>query len=266
MDKLVLHAHQFKTVSSFTVLLALLVWESLAPFFPYFIGRLAERSCHALRNFALGLFNALLTGLFSAGLWAGAAVWADANHFGLLHWLRLPGFAQAAAAILLFDCWMYWWHRWNHEVPFFWRFHRTHHSDPRMDVTTSHRFHFGEIIFSSLLRVPVIAMLGMRLEYLVIYETLQFAVVELHHANVGLPARLDRWLRLLIVTPAIHKVHHSRLQAETDSNYSSLLSVWDRLFGSFRLRADPHTIEFGLAGFDQPEKHTLLGLMKTPLN
>ena len=92
-----------------------------------------------------------------------------------------------------------------------------------------------------------------------------FAVVQLHHANVGLPPKLDRWLRLFIVTPAMHKVHHSRWQPETDSNYSSLFSVWDRLFASFRLRDDPRTIQFGLNEFDRPEQHTLAGLVKTPL-
>jgi len=90
----------------------------------------------------------------------------------------------------------------NHRLPFFWRFHRTHHSDPKMDVTTAHRFHFGEIIFSSLFRVPIILLLGLRLEELVVYETAMFVIVQLHHANVGLPAQLDRLLRLLIVTPA----------------------------------------------------------------
>ena len=132
-------------------------------------------------------------------------------------------------------------------------------------MTTAHRFHFGEILFSSLLRVPVIIALGMGLRELVIYEASMFAVVQLHHANVALPGNLDRLLRWLIVTPCIHKAHHSRFQPETDSNYSSLFSWWDRLFGTFKLRADPATISYGLTDFDIPSRQTLGGLLKTPL-
>ena len=133
-----------------------------------------------------------------------------------------------------------------------------------MDVTTAYRFHFGEIIFSSLFRAPIIVLLGMNLPELVVYETLMFAVVQLHHANVALPRQLDRLLRCFIVTPSIHKVHHSRLQPETDSNYSSLFSWWDRAFKTLNLR-DPATIQYGLVQFDSPNQQTISGLIKTPL-
>ncbi|MHB8521637.1 MAG: sterol desaturase family protein [Limisphaerales bacterium] len=184
----------------------------------------------------------------------------------MLHWLELPAAARLAIGLLLFDAWMYGWHRLNHRLRFLWRFHRTHHSDPRMDVTTAHRFHLGEIIFSSSLRIPVLALLGLSLAELAVYETVQFMVVQWHHANIALPPRLDRWLRLFVVTPAMHKVHHSRWGPETDSNYSSLLSIWDRIFRTFRLRADPRSIVFGLDHFDDPEQQTLAGLFKTPLD
>jgi len=113
--------------------------------------------------------------------------------------------------------------------------------------------------------VPVIALLGLRLWELALYETIMFTVVQMHHANIAFPAWLDRCLRTLIVTPFMHKVHHSRWQPETDSNYSALFSFWDRIFGSFRSRENPAMIEFGLEGFDPPENHTLVGLLATPL-
>ena len=91
-----------------------------------------------------------------------------------------------------------------------------------------------------------------------------FPIVLFHHANVGFPDWLDRFLRIFIVTPAMHKVHHSRIRPETDSNYTSLLSIWDRLFKSFRLREDPHGIDFGLEGYDGAGKQKLSGLIKTP--
>ena len=163
------------------------------------------------------------------------------------------------------DGWTYGWHRLNHRVPFLWRFHRAHHSDAQMDVTTASRFHIGEILFSNCLRIPLILLLGIQLWELVLYETALLAVIQFHHANVGVPPRLDQLLRCFIVTPAMHKVHHSRWQPETDSNYSSLLSIWDRLFRSFRLRDDPRTIQFGLDEFARPENQTLAGILKTPL-
>jgi sterol desaturase/sphingolipid hydroxylase (fatty acid hydroxylase superfamily) len=113
--------------------------------------------------------------------------------------------------------------------------------------------------------VPVIALLGLQLWELALYETAMFTVVQFHHANIALPAWLDRDLRVFIVTPFMHKVHHSRLQPETDSNYSSLFSFWDRFFGTFRLRANPSTLQFGLEEFDRPEHHTLVGLFTTPM-
>ena len=131
---------------------------------------------------------------------------------------------------------MYAWHRINHRVPFLWRFHRVHHSDAQMDVTTASRFHTGEIALSSLLRIPLILALGVTAWQLVLYETMMFGVVQFHYANIALPPRAESVVSRVIVTPTMHKVHHSRWQPETDSNYSAMLSVWDRLFGSFRRR------------------------------
>jgi sterol desaturase/sphingolipid hydroxylase (fatty acid hydroxylase superfamily) len=264
MADLITELSRIKTASSVGLLALLLVWESWAPFFAYFSRAGGERARHALKNLALGVLNAVVTGLLFVGLWWSTAAWAERQHFGLLHWAGLPAWARFAAALLLFDAWMYCWHRLNHRIPLLWRFHRTHHSDPRMDVTTANRFHLGEILFSSILRVPVIALLGLRLWELALYEAAMFAVVQVHHANIALPAWLDRGLRALIVTPFMHKVHHSRWQPETDSNYSSLFSFWDRLFGTLRLREDPRTLQYGLEEFDPPKHQTLGGLLITP--
>ena len=160
MDTALQELNRWRSLTSLAFLVLLLAWESLVPFFTYFAGNARERVRHGLKNVALGAFNALLTGLGFAAVWWATAQWAQAHAFGLLNWLILPWWARLAGAFLLFDAWMYWWHRLNHRVPFFWRFHRTHHSDPRMDVTTANRFHFGEIVLSSVLRVPVIAPWG----------------------------------------------------------------------------------------------------------
>ncbi len=133
-----------------------------------------------------------------------------------------------------------------------------------MDVTTASRFHLGEMLLSCMVRIPVIALLGVGLFEVVLYETVMFAVVQLHHANIKLPGPLERALRLIIVTPFMHKVHHSDWQPETDSNYSSLFSFWDRIFRTFRLRDEPRTLHFGLKELSRPEDQTLKGLLTGP--
>ncbi len=255
----------FRAGASIGVLAVLLAWESASPFLDFFRGKTWERARHGARNLFLGLVNVLMASAGFAVAWGAAARWAERNHFGLLHWSNLSLWPHAMLAVLLLDFWTYWWHWMNHRIPFLWRFHRTHHSDPGMDVTTANRFHLGEIFMSSVLRIVLIALIGIRLWELVLYEIFLFAVVQFHHANIGLPEWLDRGLRCLIPTPAMHKVHHSRSAPETDSNYSSLLSVWDRIFGSFRLRENPHEIRFGLDDWDAPEHQKISGLLKTPL-
>ncbi len=250
---------------SMTLLVLFLSWETLWPFFGFFRGHSRVRIAHAARNLALGALNTLLIAVLFVKLWAMAAAWAEMNGFGLLHWLRLTGWARLPAAVLLLDAWTYFWHRLNHAVPVFWFFHRAHHSELRVDVTSASRFHPGELVFSSALRLPLIALFGVHLGELALYEMLMFAVVQFHHANVRLPKTIERALCWLIVTPNMHRVHHSRSQPETDSNFSAFLSVWDRIFRTWRWREDPEAISYGLEGFDTPEQHNLRGLLKTPL-
>lgn len=256
---------QWRAVTSVTVLVALLAWEGWHPFFGFFAGQARERFRHGLRNLLLGVVNSTLAATGFVAWWTATAAWAQSAEFGLLNLWPLPGWARLAATFLLYDAWMYGWHRLNHALPFLWRFHRAHHSDPRMDVTTATRFHAGEIVLSAILRVPVIALLGLRLGELAAYELAMFAVAQFHHANIGWPPWLDRWFRVVFVSPFLHKVHHSRWQPETDSNYSALFSFWDRFFRTFRLSKDPHALRFGLDEFDRPADQTLWGMVATPV-
>ncbi len=259
---------QTQTIAMLVGLVVLMLWETAHPFFEYFQKAPKERGKHALRNLLLGGLNAGLISVVFVGLWGAAALWADQQVIGLLHWfgaVGLPSWGHALGALLLLDAWMYVWHRINHVIPFLWRFHRVHHNDPNMDVTTASRFHVGEIAISSTLRLGVILLFGIYLWELVLYETVMFAVVQFHHANVGLPEWVDRALRTVIVTPNMHKVHHSRWQPETDSNYSSLFSFWDRIGRSFRLRDDPSAIELGLHGWDAPEDQSVMGMLRAPI-
>ena len=231
------------------VLGALLVWETARPYFKFYGAGPATRRTrgrHGALNLALGGLNALLVAVIFAGAWLATTEWAAARGFGILWWTDAPAAVRWPAALLLLDAWTYAWHRLNHRVPLLWRFHRWHHADREMDVTTASRFHTGEIVLSSILRVPVLALIGCGIEELALYEVMLFAVVQFHHANIALPGRLDRILGAVIVTPSLHKVHHSVVRAECDSNYSSLFSWWDRIFRTRRISADPHRIVFGV--------------------
>jgi len=256
---------QVKIGSAIGLLALLLAWESLSPALYWFWRKNRERAAHGLRNIALGSLNSVVIALFFVQLWWAVASWTAAHQFGLLNWTGLHSWPRVVAAVLLLDAWTYFWHRLNHGVGFFWRFHRTHHSDREVDVTSASRFHFGELIWSSLLRLPIIAITGVEFGELVLYETLLFGVVQFQHANINVGTGVESWLRWVIVTPNYHRVHHSREMTEANTNFSSLISLWDVLFGTWCWRDDAEKISFGLDGFDEPRQHTLAGLLKTPL-
>lgn len=234
-------------------------WETWRPFF----GKPEDRVRHAARNLAIALCNTVLLGLTFGFAITALAHWTNRYQLGLLNQVEVADPVRFILALVLLDGWLYLWHRANHAIPLLWRFHRMHHSDPHMDVTTATRFHVGEHIGSALLRLALIPLLGLSIWELVVYDTLVIAVTQLHHANISLGA-WDRWLRLLIVTPDLHKVHHSRLQEETDSNYATVLSFWDRLAGTLQLRANPHAIDFGLDELKEPQWQTVWGMLCTP--
>lgn len=240
----------------------ILLWI-LETWLPAASGR-PNRVRHAVRNLSLGLLNALTLGALAAPLITQMSLQSEDAGFGLLRLFHLPPVASTITAILLFDGWMYLWHRANHQLPFLWRFHRVHHSDAEMDATSAVRFHTGEIFISSALRLAVIPLLGIAPWQLLMYESLMMPVILFHHSNVNLPARLDRWLRVVIVSPAIHRVHHSRTRVETDSNYATVFSFWDRIGGTFRLRQDGRPVDFGLDEFDGDEWQRMSGLLITP--
>jgi len=231
-----------KPLAATVLLIVLWTVESVAPM--YLERR--RRVSHDLANLGLGLLNILAVATPFASLMLFVTGWAQDHRFGLAQWTPLPAWTEWIIVLVLFDAWMYAWHRLNHRVPLLWRFHAVHHSDREMDATSAFRFHTGEIAFSFLARLIVLPLLGMTMPQLLVYETILLPVILFHHSNIRLPARADTAMRWLIVTPWMHWVHHSNLRPETDSNYASVLSVWDRCFGTYRLRDDPARIEQGL--------------------
>jgi sterol desaturase/sphingolipid hydroxylase (fatty acid hydroxylase superfamily) len=235
-------------------------WESIWPFF----APSRQRLRHGGHNIALAVFNTLVLSLVFGAATVGAAHWAASRHFGLLHQLPLAWPARLLLALLLLDAWLYVWHRLNHHIPLLWRFHRVHHADDAMDVTTATRFHLGELSAAAVLRLGLIPLLGIEVTHLLVHETLVVAATMFHHANISL-GRWDAPLRWVIVTPFMHKVHHSHYRPETNSNYSVLFSWWDRLASTFRTRDDYATLKMGLDEFDGDRWQTFLGMLRTPL-
>lgn len=250
----------WKTVVVAVALAVLWVLEGVAPMFLERRGRVS----HTLNNLGLGVVNAIVVPLLFAAAILAVSEAARRAEFGLLHVIHLPAWLAWVLALVLFDAWMYAWHRLNHAVPVLWRFHSVHHSDEELDASSALRFHTGEVVLSSVARLAVVPLLGITIEQLLVYEMILLPVILFHHSNVRMPRTIDRCLRLVIVTPWMHWVHHSREQPETDSNFASILSIWDRLFGSFRLRSDPRTIELGLKGYDRTRSRTLRGMLASP--
>lgn len=241
--------------------IGLVFW--LEGLFPLFQER-EHRLRHALPNLGIGILNGFAISLLFSSVTLKVMHFAESRSWGLLHQLSLSSWTEGVIAFVLFDLWMYVWHRANHRIPFLWRFHRMHHSDLELDSTSALRFHTGEIILSSLVRLLVILLIGMKFIHLLIYELCLQPVIIFHHSNVALPEKIDRILRAVVVTPNMHRVHHSQIQNETDSNYSSIFSFWDRLIRSFRKREDTLTIVYGLPYLQEKEWQSFRGMIKTP--
>ena len=210
------------------------------------------------RNLSLAGVNAVLSWLVVVPVSAFAAQWA-------LGWRPewWSGWTGLALDLLILDCWIYWWHRANHESQFLWRFHEVHHLDETLDASSALRFHFGEVLLSSLVRAVVIFAAGVPLTSVVVFETVLALSAIFHHSNLRLPGWLERPLSFVIVTPSIHWVHHHAIRADTDSNYAAGLSVWDRLFGS--RSATIRTAEMPI-GVEGRRERDLPGLLKRPLD
>lgn len=240
------------------VLAVLFALEGAIPFYPQGTGRYG----HGARNLSLALINGLI-GAVLAPLVVLAVESAAAADWGLCRALN-GGWACALVALALFDLWMYAWHRANHELPLLWRLHRVHHTDPAMDSTTALRFHPGEVTISTLLNIPVLVLLGIGIGEFIVYKSVLFAVILFHHSNVSLAPAMDRALKTIIVSPSMHRVHHSERRGETNSNYGSVFSFWDRLFRSYREVDDPRTIVFGIGAYQDPPSQRLAGLLALP--
>lgn len=197
----------------------------------------------------------------------GVADLAASHGWGLLSAMDLPPPFALVAGLLARSLVSYAVHVAMHKVPFLWRLHRVHHLDPHLDVSTTARMHPVEALASAPLTMMGVLILGPSPTAVLIYEILDAALVVFSHANIRLPLWLDRRLSLVFVTPDLHRVHHSAHQPETDSNYGATLSIWDRMFGTFR-RLDAATLarlKLGLHGVDEIKAGQIGWLLTSPI-
>jgi len=247
----------------FGVLALMALWEVLAP-------RRALSVSKALRwanNLGLVFFNSFLLRLLFPAAAVGMAAFASERGWGIFNTFEVPFWLAVALSVVAMDFIIYLQHVLVHAVPVLWRLHRVHHADLDYDVTTGARFHPIEILLSMLIKFATIAVLGPPVVAVVLFEVVLNAMAMFNHGNVRLPLGLDRVLRALLVTPDMHRVHHSVEDDEANSNFGFNLSLWDRLFGTYRdqPRAGHEGMTIGIHKYRTPrEVNRIDGLLLLP--
>ncbi|MFN2513852.1 MAG: sterol desaturase family protein [Pyrinomonadaceae bacterium] len=192
------------------------------------------------------------------------AQFVEARRWGLLKQLRLPSWLEVALAVVLLDYTLYVWHYLTHRVPFLWRFHVAHHVDLDLDASTALRFHFGELALSVPWRAAQVIIIGASPISYLVWQSFVFPSIMFHHSNVELPIGMERWLNRWIVTPRMHGIHHSIIEEETNSNWSSGLTVWDWLHGTLMLNVPQKEITIGVPAYGNPEEVKLTDVLALP--
>ena len=212
------------------ILLLMTIWELLAP-----RRRLSVRKCPRwASNLGLVVVNTLCARVLIPVTAVSAAIVAQSHQWGLLHQVEWPNGVEVVLAVIALDFAIYLQHVMFHAVPLFWRLHMVHHADLDFDVTTGLRFHTIEILLSAVIKLAAVVVIGPAPAAVVLFEVLLNATSMFNHSNVRMPEWLDRLLRLIVVTPEMHRVHHSVIRQETNSNFGFNLPWWDRLLGTYR--------------------------------
>nr|WP_235956149.1 sterol desaturase family protein [Grimontia sedimenti] len=220
-----------------------------------------------LNNIALMMFNtAVLRAIFPLAA-AGFAAWCAQKGIGLFNVFDSPLWLSVTLSIVLLDGIIWFQHKLFHTVPILWRLHAVHHADRDLDVTSGARFHPIEILLSMLIKFAAIALLGVPVVAVILFEVILSGMALFNHSNVAIPLSIDRWLRKVVVTPDMHRVHHSIHRYESDSNFGFNLAIWDRLFNTYR--AQPEEGHYGMTigiKSQREERHVvwLTGLLALP--
>ena len=243
------------------LLLAVIGWEWL-----YIKGQRKENTLKrwpanlALLTIMLGLVTVVPISSIAA------AHWAESENFGLLNWLDISPITTIVVSFLIYSLSEYLVHLSHHKIPFLWRFHKIHHSDRDLDVTTTFRQHPVSVIVLLTVNVLTILLFGLQPVAVLIQIVLALVVDLSHHTVIHFPSKLDRMLRAFIITPSLHHIHHSDYVVETDSNYGHDLAIWDQIFGTFRIerKRAAEDFRYGLEQFSEQRANDLDALLKAP--
>jgi sterol desaturase/sphingolipid hydroxylase (fatty acid hydroxylase superfamily) len=231
MESWVLQNESTLRLTTFVVVFfAIAIWEWVSPKRK----RLTTLATRWVNNLSLMLINTLLIRLFFPMAAVGIALIIKEQQIGLLNLIEIHPVAAVTLSVILLDCAIYWQHRLMHKIPLLWRMHRVHHADPEFDVTTGLRFHPLEIAVSMIYKTLIIVLLGAPFLAVLIFELLLNAGSLFNHGNINLTARIDTVLRWVIVTPDMHRIHHSTDAIESNRNFGFALSWWDHFFGSYQ--------------------------------
>ena len=216
-----------------------------------------------LRNAAMAGLSGLALAVLQAPVIDPLTRAVERRRWGVLKRLRLPPWLEVSLAVAAMDYTLYLWHVWTHKGPL-WRFHKVHHADLDMDATTALRFHFGEMIASIPYRAAQIALIGVGPRAFSVWQVFLMGCITFHHSNLRLPLGLERWLETVLVTPRNHGIHHSVIEDETDSNWSSGFTIWDRLHGTLRRDVPQDAITIGMPDHRDPCALRLPDLVAMP--
>lgn len=247
--------------TALTGLALLLGAECVAPF----RAPLRSKLRHVATNLTIAGGNAAAVTLLVGGLLVLWSRRAEVEGWGLLPRLGLAPAATLLGSVVLLDLVFYFVHRLNHRIPLLWRFHRAHHGDQELDVSSALRFHPGEVLISTAVKAGAVALLGVPPAGLVLFEMTLAAAAQFQHSNLRLPCALDETLLLLVVTPRMHWIHHSRRPQDHHANFGTILSCWDRLLGTCRLGVAQEEVRIGLDEYRDPAQVGLLGFLATPV-
>jgi sterol desaturase/sphingolipid hydroxylase (fatty acid hydroxylase superfamily) len=216
------------------------------------------------RNLAIASLAAATLQLVERPVVQPLAALVERRRLGLLKLLPLPRLLETALAVLLLDYTLYLWHVLTHRAPFLWRFHLAHHVDLDLDASTALRFHFGELALSTGWRAGQVLLIGVSPHSLPVWQTFLLLSILFHHSNIRLPFEVERKLNRVFVTPRMHGIHHSMIREETNANWSSGLTLWDRLHGTLRLNVPQRQITIGVPAYREPSEVKLGEVLKMP--
>jgi sterol desaturase/sphingolipid hydroxylase (fatty acid hydroxylase superfamily) len=216
------------------------------------------------RNFSVAALSAAALQVTERPLIALLVAHVERRRWGLLKQRSMPRWLEASLAVVLMDYTLYLWHVLMHRSPWLWRLHLPHHADLDLDASTALRFHFSELGVSVVWRAGQVALIGVSPRAYCAWQNLLMFSILFHHANVELPIELERWLSRIIVTPRLHGIHHSIIREETDSNWSSGLTLWDWLHGTLKVNVPQQAITIGVPAYRQSEEVSLPKIIAMP--